>query len=186
MKRYVRAELVGKERQDYVDNVKKEVETELDRYVKELDWAMKDDNIIVVAQFGDNSRSRFTFEPWRFVMNKFYLSSDVDIIVDQIKNYMKDHDIDALDSASNWELEWEMVKRKGVQDSDGFWTDYTLWHNRKTDQYACFFGDSDLYTPETSNPDAEFDAYEEAQEWFDDYKGFEEDEIVEDDVLEEI
>lgn len=72
--------------------------------------------------------------------------------------------------------DWELVERKSVKDSDDFWTDYTLWHNKVTDEWACIFGDSDLYYPGSADFDAEFDS-EEAREWFDCYNGFEEDDI---------
>ena len=68
------------------------------------------------------------------------------------------------------ELElWEVLGTKQVQDSDGFWTDYTLWHNIETDQYVCIFGDSDLYNPENTSPDFETASEFEAYEWFNDY-----------------
>lgn len=68
------------------------------------------------------------------------------------------------------ELElWEVLGTKQVQDTDGFWTDYTLWHNIETDQYVCIFGDSDLYNPENTSPDFETASEFEAYEWFNDY-----------------
>lgn len=70
---------------------------------------------------------------------------------------------------------WELLDRKSVQDYDGFWTDYTLWHNNATDNYVCIFGDRELYTPQNSDFDAEFETEEEALEWFEDYNGYEDD-----------
>ena len=64
---------------------------------------------------------------------------------------------------------WEFIERKDVLDFDGFWTDYTLWHNLEDDKWVCIFGDRDLYRPEDSEPDAEFDSEWEAKEWFEDY-----------------
>lgn len=64
---------------------------------------------------------------------------------------------------------WEFLGSKQVMDSDGFWTDYTLWVNHETGMYVCIFGDSDLYTPENSSPDFETDSEFEAYEWFNDY-----------------
>jgi len=69
--------------------------------------------------------------------------------------------------------EWEEVASKSVKDSDGFMTDYTLWFNPFTEMYVCTFGDKDIYYPENADYDAEFELYDEAMEWFDDYEGFE-------------
>lgn len=96
------------------------------------------------------------------------------------------------------------VDSKSVPDSDGFMTDYT-WYVRirctadewyhwlksrsgynthsigdipdeYIDGYVFVFGDSDLYTPEDGEYDYECESYEEAAEWFEDYRGFEDDE----------
>ena len=93
-------------------------------------------------------------------------------------------DVTALDAATDIEAytdpdsEWEIVERKQVMDSDGFYTDYTLYHNILTDKYACMFGDTDLYSPEDGYFDWEGDTEEEAYEWFESYNGFEDDEDI--------
>lgn len=71
--------------------------------------------------------------------------------------------------------EWNLVEKKDVVDSDGFWTEYTLWYNEFNDQWVCIFGDSDIYYPENSYYDAEFEDEGEAREWFDSYNGFADD-----------
>lgn len=70
---------------------------------------------------------------------------------------------------------WQQLKTKEVIDSDGFVTEYSLWHNNDDDTYICIFGDSEMYTPDDSYPDAEFDTEQEAYEWFNSYEGFGED-----------
>lgn len=72
---------------------------------------------------------------------------------------------------------WELVDRKSVPDSDGFYTDYCLYYNFCEDYYATVFGDRDLYRPEDGNFDAEFDNEAEALEWFENYNGFEDDDV---------
>lgn len=67
---------------------------------------------------------------------------------------------------------WETVETKQVLDSDGFWTEYT-WYKDNNGHHVMIFGDTDLYTPENSSADAEFENEEEAKEWFDNYEGFE-------------
>lgn len=76
---------------------------------------------------------------------------------------------------ANGYTEWTELRSKQVEDSDGFMTDYTLWYNEFTEQYVCTFGDKDIYYPENTEPDAEFDSEEEAMEWFDSYNGFADD-----------
>lgn len=72
--------------------------------------------------------------------------------------------------------DWEEMESKQVKDSDGFMTDYT-WYVKDNDDgsetHVMIFGDQDIYTPMNSEPDAEFDGEQAAQEWFDSYMGFE-------------
>ena len=89
------------------------------------------------------------------------------------------------------EERYEFVDVKSVQDSDGFYTDYTMYHDIVEDRYVFVFGDSDLYRPESGDFDWECDSEKEAWEWFNDYSGPGElDESVDDaeynEVLEEV
>ena len=76
-------------------------------------------------------------------------------------------------------FDWEYVDSKEVKDSDGFMTEYT-WYKRllpsSEEQHIFIFGDSDIYGPDDSYADAEFDSYDSAKEWFDNYYGFDHDE----------
>lgn len=82
---------------------------------------------------------------------------------------------DEDDDSDNGLGPWEEMYSKQVEDSDGFMTDYT-WYVKDNDDgsetHVMIFGDQDLYTPLNSEPDAEFDNEQSAQEWFDNYKGF--------------
>lgn len=70
---------------------------------------------------------------------------------------------------------------KSVEDSDGFFTDYTMYFNTENGKYVFVFGDKDTYRPEDGDFDWECDTEEEAREWFDSYQGFsDEDEDVTD------
>ena len=164
---------------EYITSLIVQVTHELSDDVENIEWSMDDDTVTIKVTFNNGSEHSFDFEQWRFMMNKYYISTDIDMIVDEVTDYMKLHGLTDYE-----ESEWEYYGKKSVMDSDGFWTDYTMWHNLADDTWACFFGDSDIYTPENSDPDAEFDTQEECQEWFDDYKGFEEDEWYEDDIEE--
>lgn len=69
------------------------------------------------------------------------------------------------------------VKTKQVYDSDGFLTDYTMYKD-EDGNYIFIFGDRDLYTPDNTDPDWEIEASDKAEkladEWFENYEGFEE------------
>ena len=71
--------------------------------------------------------------------------------------------------------QYYFIKGKTVYDSDGFTTDYTMYYDRYNDVYIFIFGDKDMYSPATDEPDYETDSREEADEWFDNYNGFEDD-----------
>lgn len=97
-----------------------------------------------------------TFEHWYRQIVLGYLTrvtSEADLVND---------DEDELGS-------WKLLGSKQVLDTDGFWTDYTLWVNNETGTYVCIFGDNDIYTPETASPDFETESKFEAYEWFEDY-----------------
>lgn len=70
-------------------------------------------------------------------------------------------------------VEYQLVDRKYVDDSDGFQTEYS-WYKDSNGHHVFVFGDSDLYRPEDGEFDWEEDNDEVAKEWFDNYKGFEE------------
>lgn len=75
------------------------------------------------------------------------------------------------------------LRSKSVQDSDGFYTDYTMYFMTDPDyvgdRYVMIFGDSDIYNPDNTEPDWECETKEQADEWFDNYNGFE-DEFIHD------
>lgn len=81
----------------------------------------------------------------------------------------EDYDDEELQTESS--ADYERIMSKQVEDSDGFYTDYTMY---KTPEggYIFIFGDNDVYTPDNTEPDWECDTYEEAIEWFESYEGF--------------
>lgn len=88
----------------------------------------------------------------------------------------------AVRAADEDDSEWIKLNRKYVLDSDGFYTDYTLYTNG--DEYICMFGDEDVYGPDPDYADFSTDSEEEALEWFDSY-GLDEDiQAATDDELE--
>ena len=67
------------------------------------------------------------------------------------------------------------IETKEVLDSNGFYTNYTMYRDNMNDRYVFVFGDSDIYRPEDENFDWEADTEQEAYEWFDSYNGFADD-----------
>lgn len=74
--------------------------------------------------------------------------------------------------------EWKLVSKKPVMDSDGFMTEYS-WYTDGC-KHIFMFGDSDIYEPDPDYADWEAETEEEAKNWFNNYNGFE-DEDLEDD-----
>lgn len=93
-----------------------------------------------------------------------------------LENYLFEHDLAELLSDSiddDDELQgWQKLASKEIIDFvDGFITDYSLWYNpySKDDKYVCIYGDDELYTPLTADPDFSCETEQEAWEWFEDY-----------------
>lgn len=72
---------------------------------------------------------------------------------------------------SNSKTDWEELQSKSVLDSDGFYTDYTLYTNGSV--YICMFGDKDIYEPDEAYADYSTESRDEAYSWFNNYEGFE-------------
>lgn len=125
------------------------------------------------------------------------VKTDASNIVEILMNRAHFEDLYACDSVTSatvlgWydndlddESEWEFVRSKQVTDSDGFTTEYTMYKNIYTDKYIFMFGDSDIYGPDEAYADYECDTEDAAFEWFDNYRGFDEDERSIDDLIDD-
>lgn len=71
--------------------------------------------------------------------------------------------------------EWQELASKQIPDSDGFLTDYTLYTDGVN--FICMFGDKDLYEPSYDYADFDTVDEEDAWNWFNNYTGFEDDDI---------
>ena len=78
---------------------------------------------------------------------------------------------------------WDLIKAKEVTDADGFVTEYTMYESNLTEEYRkennipkyiCMYGDRDNYLPDANYADWSGETEEEAEEWFNDYHGYEE------------
>ena len=93
-------------------------------------------------------------------------------------DYDDEEEIDQDDDPT--EGRFKKIASKSVLDSDGFYTDYTWYFDKEEGKHVFVFGDNEIYFPEDGDYDWEVEgdderAKEEAQEWFDSYDGFEED-----------
>ena len=89
---------------------------------------------------------------------------------------------DYINSAHEYDVsDWRELASKSVEDSDGFYTDYTLYTDGQT--YICMFGDKDLYEPDASYADYETESESDAWDWFNSYTGFADEEDEYDDIL---
>ena len=75
---------------------------------------------------------------------------------------------------------WVKLAQKKVLDSDGFYTDYTMYSNEDGTSYIFMFGDEDVYGPDPQYADYECSNWDEAAEWWNDYNGFEDDNSLND------
>lgn len=88
------------------------------------------------------------------------------------KSVKEDYNID-FDAITIPEDErYEYIKSKDVSDN-GWITEYTMYYDWEDDKYVFILGDSDLYDPTNESPDWECDTEAEANDWFDNYTGFE-------------
>lgn len=72
--------------------------------------------------------------------------------------------------------EWEFIKGKMIKDSDGFLTSYDWYRNTDSGLNIFMFGEDEA-DPDYADWETESDA--EAEDWFNSYKGFDEEEIDE-------
>ena len=74
---------------------------------------------------------------------------------------------------------YRKIISKKVMDSDGFYTDYTMYYNPDEDNYFFMFGDEDVYGPDPDYADWTCETNEEATEWYNNYNGFEDEDLDE-------
>ena len=66
-------------------------------------------------------------------------------------------------------VEYEYIRSKSVQDSDGFMTYYAMYRQKGTDKYVFVYGDNSVYTADDGNFDYECEGETHANEWFNSY-----------------
>lgn len=88
---------------------------------------------------------------------------------DKLNEFKTSENVEASDYYDDDEIQYELVARKDVYDSDGFLTDYSMYYDVLNDRYVFVFGDADIYRPEDEDFDWECETEEEAREWFESY-----------------
>ena len=143
------------------------------------DTYIYDNNILfleVTSKQGNEGSANFKID-----MRKIKKPSDLLKFADEMAFYLR-QDLEELytnnsiftESASDWRY----VASKSVPDFDGFLTDYTWYENTKDGRHVFILGDNDLYDDVDSNyADWETDSYSEARSWFDNYHGFDEEDM---------
>lgn len=156
-------------------------------------WDVSDDKsqIYLTVVEGDSSQE-FAIPVEDLSRDFDNIDEDVDYIMNAIMPAESNGDQNNVSSSSTveaaWpfdyedeepESEWEEIRTKSVLDSDGFYTDYTMYQNIHDGSFIFMFGDKDVYEPDRDYADYETDSEEVADEWFDSYEGFvDEDEDV--------
>ena len=82
--------------------------------------------------------------------------------------------------SDEYDTTWIKLAQKQVPDSDGFYTDYTMYISDDGTSYIFMFGDEDIYGPDPQYADYECSDWNEASEWWNDYNGFEDDNSLND------
>ena len=85
--------------------------------------------------------------------------------------------------SDEYDTTWIKLAQKQVPDSDGFYTDYTMYISDDGTSYIFMFGDEDIYGPDPQYADYECSDWNEASEWWNDYNGSEVDDITSSTIL---
>lgn len=128
---------------------------------KELEKKISDEakkGRVYTADIGESLVEDYVDDDISFFKDDYIISNDDDVITD-----------------------FTFKATKSVPDSDGFNTDYT-WYECADGTHVFVFGDNDIYKPQDGYFDHTCDTEEEAQEWFNSYNGFTDDEIVDEDI----
>ena len=125
------------------------------------DMDYPDSNWLYITKNGDSYEAEFY--KYRDGEYELYLHN---IHPTKEKSYNESYDGD---------LGYEYIKSKSVYDSDGFLTDYTMYYDNDTERFIFIFGDKDIYSPYNTYPDYDCETETEANNWFDNYNGFEDD-----------
>jgi len=132
-----------------------------------------DKNVHIVTNDGKEYNAKCLHQMPKYIIIKDKDSNSRKIMFDNIRilrlakrgEIKEDYDTDR----------YEYIKSKTVMDRDGFNTDYTMYYDKDLERYVFVFGDNELYGP-GDGIDWECDSESEAEDWFKNYKGFDDEE----------
>ena len=139
-----------------------------DRDIPSMSSMLSNEAGVMTENIGDDL-SDDEMRDWKDVDDEFDFDAEFKAYLDGFG------DIDSENTA------YEYIRRKSVLDSDGFITDYTWYKDKNTGLNVFVFGDNEVYTPDAGYFDYETESDDEAEEWFNSYNGF----ADEDDLLDE-
>ena len=146
-------------------------------YEEEVDipWLEKTYNIDIDY---DNEDGPYTIKGSKENITKFFDDHHLDAynlnIDESLKEDFDDEDY-WLPEENPLDDRYDYIDSKEVMDSDGFYTEYTMYYDTLENRYVFVFGDSDIYKPEDEDFDWECETRDEAEAWFNAYNGFEDD-----------
>lgn len=135
------------------------------------------DNLYFEVQLFDDDEEDFETPIYVYVIALDDIEPNMDEVDDDAQTIANDA-VEEYESSLGEILDekYTEIRSKSVLDSGGFTTDYTMYRDNRTGTYFFMFGDKDLYDPDPAYADWECETKEEADEWFDSYNGFDEDE----------
>ena len=135
------------------------------------------DNLYFEVQLFDDDDEDFETPIYVYVIDLDDIEPNMDEVDDDAQTIANDA-VEEYESSLDETLDekYTEIRSKSVLDSGGFTTDYTMYRDNRTGTYFFMFGDKDLYDPDPAYADWECETKEEADEWFDSYNGFDEDE----------
>ena len=135
------------------------------------------DNLYFEVQLFDDDEEDFETPIHVYVIDLDDIEPNMDEVDDDAQTIANDA-VEEYESSLDETLDekYTEIRSKSVLDSGGFTTDYTMYRDNRTGTYFFMFGDKDLYDPDPAYADWECETKEEADEWFDSYNGFDEDE----------
>ena len=157
-----------------LDDFAKYLEDEENIYVTDVDYSTK---TVYVDTISDLKKSRYILRTEFTELRQLgahVLSSIGTKGVD--KDYIRDTKVQTESLLVEDEDRYIYIKSKEVNDADGWKTEYTMYQDSlEPNRYVFVFGDSDYYDPNDGYEefDWECEGRSEAEDWFDDYEGFE-------------
>ena len=173
-------------KEEYTENPNDNVEDLMDDFAKYLDkqdiavdYVDYSSKTIYVKTIKDLKDARYELRAEFAELRQLGVHIQSSIGTDGLdKDYIKDTKTQTEKLSIKEDFEpYTYVKSKTVYDSDGWTTEYTMYYDEVNDRYVFVFGDSDFYNPNDGYEefDWECDTEREAEDWFNNYNGFEDD-----------